>query len=83
MRNTSQLSADAQIAADSTPTLASASWAPWNASEAISKETMKPMPAMAPAPVTAAQPMGGRIVPLLTRLSSHAAPSVPGRLAET
>ena len=43
------------------PTFASASWVPWKASEAISSDTMKPIPAMAPAPVTAAQPTGGRI----------------------
>jgi hypothetical protein len=41
------------------------------------------MPAMAPAPVTAAQPTGGRIVPRLIRTSSQAAATVPGGLPTT
>jgi len=44
---------------------------------------MKPMPATAPAPVTAAQPTGGRIAPRLTRVSSQAAPTVPAGLPAT
>ena len=63
------------------PTLASASSASWKASEAISRDTMNPMPAMVPTPVTAAQPTGGRILPRLIRARSHAAATVP-RLAE-
>ena len=57
--------------------------AAWKASEAISRDTMKPMPAMAPAPVTAAQPTGGRIAPRLTRVSSQAAPTVPAGFPAT
>jgi hypothetical protein len=41
------------------------------------------MPAMAPAPVTAAQPTGGRIVPRLIRTSSQAAATVPAGLPMT
>ena len=82
-RKTTQLSAEAHSAADSTPTFASASWLPWKASEAISSDTMKPMPATAPAPVTAAQPTGGRIAPRLTRASSQAAPTVPAGFPTT
>ena len=67
-RKTTQPSAEAHTAADTMPTFASASWLPWKASEAISSDTMKPMPATVPAPVTAAQPTGGRIAPRLTRL---------------
>ncbi len=38
---------------------------------------MKPTPAMVPAPVTAAQPIGGWILPRLTLVSSQAAATVP------
>jgi hypothetical protein len=82
-RKTAQPSSDAHSAADSTPTLASASRLPWKASEAINSDTVKPMPAMAPAPVTAAQPTGGRIVPRLIRTSSQAAATVPAGLPTT
>lgn len=71
-RKTSQVSADEHTAADRMPTSASASSVPWKASEAISRDTMKPMPAMVPTPATAAQPIGGRIRPRLTRVRSHA-----------
>src|ERR1700744_1680297 len=63
--NTAQLSPDATSTADSTPTLASCRVAPVKASEAISSDTVKPTPAMAPVPATAAQPIGGRTRPLL------------------
>ena len=82
-RKTSQVSADAPAAADRMPTLASASSVPRKASEAISRDTMKPMPAMVPTPVTAAQPIGGRIRPRLTFVSSHAAPTVPAGFPST
>jgi hypothetical protein len=82
-RKTAQPSADAHSAADRMPTFASASWVPRKASEAISSDTMKPMPATAPAPVTAAQPTGGRIRPRLTRVSSQAAPTVPAGFPTT
>ena len=62
---------------------ASASRLPWKASEAISSDTVKPMPAMAPAPVTAAQPAGGRTRPRLIRASSQAAATVPAGLPPT
>ena len=82
-RNTTQVSAEAQRRGGEHADLGLASCAPWNASEAISSDTMKPIPAMAPAPATAAQPTGGRIGRRLTRLSSHAAPSVPIGLPST
>jgi hypothetical protein len=49
----------------------------------ISSETVNPMPAMVPAPVTAAQPTGGRSRPRDTRSSSQAAPTVPAGLPST
>ena len=79
-RNTIQVSADAHRAADKTPTFASCSCSPRKASEAISRDTVNPMPAIAPAPATAAQPIGGRIRPRLIRVSSQAAPVVPAGL---
>ncbi len=76
-RNTSQDKTEAVTAADKMPTFASASCTPRKAREAISSETMNPIPAMAPAPVTAAQPTGGLIRPRLARARSQAAPTVP------
>src|SRR5262249_20822332 len=83
MRKTAQPSAEAHNAADRMPAFASASCAPPKASEAISSDTMNPMPAIAPAPVTAAQPTGGRIAPRLSRVSSQAAPAVPAGFPTT
>ena len=77
-RKTAQPSTDAHNAADSMPAFASASWLPWKASEAISRDTIKPMPAMAPAPVTAAQPTGGRIRLRLNLASSARQHRPPG-----
>ncbi len=81
--NTAQLSPDAHSTADSTPTLASASASPWKASEAISSETVKPTPAMAPVPATAAQPMGGRTRPRLIQVTTAAPAPVPIGLPTT
>ena len=67
----------AQIAPDRMPSLASASSVPVKASEAISSETVNPMPATAPTPMTAPQPTGGVSRPLVTLLTSHAVPAVP------
>ena len=59
------------------PTFAPASWLPWKASEAISSDTMKPMPATAPAPITAAQPTGGRIAPATVSVAAGSGISDP------
>ena len=59
------------------PSLASASSEPWNASVAIRIETVNPMPAIAPPPITDPQPTGGRIRPPLSRVTSAAAPVIP------
>ncbi len=82
-RKTSQASNDAPRAALSTPIFASSRSAPVNASVAISSDTVKPMPAMAPAPATEAQPTGGRTRPPLRRVTSHAAPRMPAGLPAT
>jgi hypothetical protein len=60
-----------------TPSLASARSTPLSASDAISSETVNPIPATAPAPATAPQPTGGRSRPWLSRVTSHAQPAVP------
>ncbi len=82
-RKTVQVSTDAQNAADRMPSFASASRVPWKASEAMSRATVKPIPAIAPAPATAAQPTGGWMRPRLSRVTSHAAPVVPTGLPTT
>ena len=46
-------------------------------------ETVKPIPAMVPTPVTAAQPTGGRSRPRLSRVSSQDAPAMPAGLPAT
>ena len=76
-RNTIQVAAEAHSAAESTPIFASCSSAPRKASDAISRDTVNPTPAIAPAPVTAAHPIGGRMRPRLSRVTSQAAPTVP------
>jgi protein-disulfide isomerase len=70
-RSTPQVSPAATSTADSAPSLASASCSPWNARVAISKATVKPIPAMAPLPATAAAPIGGRIRPWLSRVTAQ------------
>ncbi len=82
-RNTIQVRADAASAAERIPTFASWSCVPPKASEAISSDTVKPTPPIAPAPATAAQPTGGRSRPRLIRVMSHAAPVVPTGLPTT
>ena len=59
------------------PSFASARSFPVSASEAISSETVKPIPAAVPAPMTAPQPTGGWSRPRLSRVMSHALPAVP------
>ena len=81
--NTSQVTAEEHSAADRMPSLASASRVPWKASDAMSRDTVKPIPAMVPAPSTAAQPTGGRIRPRVTLLTSQAVPAVPTGLPTT
>src|ERR1700722_2596592 len=82
-RNTVQVIADEQNAADRMPSFASASRGPWKESEAISRATVKPIPAIVPAPTTPAQPTGGRIRPRLSLVTSQAAPVVPTGLPTT
>ena len=50
---------------------------------AISSETVKPMPAIVPAPATAAQPTGGRSRPRLSRVTSQDVPMIPTGLPST
>ena len=74
---TAQLTTGATISVVSTPSLASARCSPLNASEAISSETVNPMPATAPPPSTDAQPTGGRMRPRLSLVTRAAAPVIP------
>ena len=67
----------APISVVSTPSLASDSASPWNASEAISSDTVKPIPAIEPPPSTEAQPTGSRRRPRLSRVTSVAPPKIP------
>ena len=82
-RKTTQVSSDAQSAARRMPSLASSSCSPSKASVAMSSDTVKPMPAIAPAPVTAAQPTGGRTRPRVRRVTSQAKPAIPTGLPTT
>ena len=81
-RNTVHVAADATRAALSTPSFASWSRGPLNASVAIRIDTVKPMPAIAPPPATAAQPTGGRRRRLLARFTSHVVAVTPSGLAD-
>ena len=47
------------------------------ASDAISSETVNPMPATAPPPSTDTHPTGGRMRPRLSLVTSAAAPVMP------
>ena len=76
-RNTAQVSSVAQIAPDSTPSLASARSLPVNARLAMSSDTVNPIPATVPTPSTAPQPTGGASLPLVSLVTSHAVPAVP------
>ena len=49
----------------------------------MSRETVKPMPAMVPPPTTEAQPTSGRTRPRLRNETSHAAPITPIGLPTT
>ena len=75
-----QVSPAAATTADRMPTLASASVEPSSASEAISRDTVKPIPATVPAPATAPQPTEGRILPWLSLVTNQAHPAVPSGL---
>ncbi len=61
----------------SRPSFASSSRSPLSAMVAISRATVKPIPAIAPPPATAAQPTGGRSRPRLARVSSQEVPVIP------
>ena len=82
-RKTVHVAAEATSAAERTPSFASSSRAPWNASVAIRIETVKPMPAIAPPPATAAHPTGGRSRPRLRLVTSHDVPTTPMGLPAT
>ena len=76
-RKTIQVRIDDAMAALRVPIFASSRSAPSNARVEISSETVKPMPAIVPAPATAAQPTGGRMRPWVTRVTSQVAPTIP------
>ena len=69
-------------AALSTPSFASRSSSPSKASAAISSETVKPMPAIVPPPIVAAQPTGGRSRPAAQPRHQPGDAGDPDRLAE-
>jgi hypothetical protein len=71
------------IAVASTPSLASSSSGPSNASVATSKETVKPMPAEAAAPINTGQVTVSRAPPSIGRVASQVAPRIPTGLPMT
>ncbi len=71
------------IAALRTPSFASRSSTPLKASAAIRIETVKPIPAIAPPPIVAAQPTGGRSRPRLSFVTSQETPAIPTGLPST
>ncbi len=73
----------ATIAEPSTPSLASARCSPLNASPEISRETVNPIPATAPAPNSSGQLIGGRGPWKIGRDASHDAPTIPTGLPST
>ena len=82
-RRTPQLASGAATSVVSTPSLASARSWPWNARVEISSETVNPMPATAPPPITDAHPTGGVIRPRLIRVRNAEAPAMPIGLPST
>ena len=82
-RKSAQVTTAAPNAAVKMPSLASARSGPVNASAAISRLTVKPMPAIVPPPVTAAQPTGGRSRPPVSRVTSHDPATMPTGLPTT
>ena len=76
-RKMTQVRPVAHSAAVRMPSFASARSTPVSASDAISSDTVNPMPATAPAPATAPQPTGGRSRPWLNRVTRAAQPAVP------
>ena len=81
-RNTSHVASDAHTTVLSTPSLASSRSIPRKASVAISNDTVKPIPAIVPPPITDAQPTGGRSLPRLSRVTIHVEPAIPTRLTD-
>jgi hypothetical protein len=82
-RETNQVSTEETSAALRMPSLACSSCSPLKARVAISSDTVNPIPAMVPAPATAAQPTGGRSFPLLSTETSHEPPTIPIGLPTT
>ena len=77
VRKMSEVTSEAVTPALSTPSFASSSSDPLKARFEISSETVKPMPAIVPPPASAAQPIGGRSRPRLSRVTSQAPPRTP------
>src|SRR5450755_3399391 len=77
VRNTTQVTPQDSAAAVSTPTLAYWSCSPVKARVAISRDTVKPIPAMVPPPATVAQPTGGRSTPRLILVTNHDPATMP------
>jgi hypothetical protein len=76
-RKTIQVRSAEQNAALKMPSLACSSSLPLKARLAISSATVKPIPARAPPPATAAQPTGGRSRPRLSFVTSQVLPITP------
>ena len=72
-----QLTAGATTSVVRMPSLASARCSPVKASEAISSETVNPMPATAPPPSTDTHPTGGRMRAVAELGHQAAAPVIP------
>ncbi len=68
---------DAPSAAVSTPSVASSSLTPVKASDAISSDTVNPIPAIAPPPSTEAHPTGGLMRPPLSFVTRNVPPLIP------
>ena len=79
---TTQVSPVARMTPDRMPSLASLSTVPVKASEAMSSETVNPMPPPSP-PHDRAPADRGRQPPRVSLLTSHAAPAVPTGLPTT
>lgn len=82
-RNTSQVTAGARTAEASTPSVASSSSGPVNASDATSSETVNATPAIVPPPATPAHPTGGRSRPRVAHVTSADVPTMPTGLPTT
>ena len=82
-KNTDQLSSAEATAAVRMPRVASLNAFPVNATDAMRRETVNPIPAIVPAPSTAAQPTGGRSRPPVNLVTSAAMPVTPIGLPAT